>query len=218
MSNLHNSTERSAVCRKSPGAQRPGVLVSLGSDWVHWWCHRSKCSHWLNFSFRRFEKPEFVCVPWMEFGSIGATLCLDILPWPTRQSDFLARFPPRQLLFYFISGCLQNHSMTSVWMSTSTGFCNILWHESLLNSNIFISHESNFVFYLDALMTRLTFGLNAPKHIHKDTKNKTITHVSVSVSCCRQNNKVMSGRCWILSAAMLRGPAGRRLRDSGQHR
>lgn len=81
--------------------------------------------------------------------------------------------------FNFISGCLQNHSMTSVWMSTSTGFCNILSYESLLNSNIFISHESNFVFYLDALMTRLTFGLNAPKHIHKDTKNKTITHVSV---------------------------------------
>ena len=35
-------------------------------------------------------------VPWMEFRSIRALLCWDILPWLTRKSDFLAHFPPQQ--------------------------------------------------------------------------------------------------------------------------
>ena len=57
---LRDDVEPSQLDRKSPGAQRPGgsglTGVRLGS----------KCSHWLNFSFRPFEKPEFMLVPWLE--------------------------------------------------------------------------------------------------------------------------------------------------------
>lgn len=58
-------------------------------------------------------------VSWMEFGLIRAMLCWDVFPKLTRFSDFLANFPPQQLLIYLVSEQVDVLSYRSVCPQTS---------------------------------------------------------------------------------------------------
>ena len=58
-------------------------------------------------------------VSWMEFGLIRAMLSWDVFPKLTRYSDFLANFPPQQLLIYPISVQVNVLSYRSVCPQTA---------------------------------------------------------------------------------------------------